>query len=57
MVSHKQGRTYLIRSKRYKLAKFIIAVLDILVETKTFDKLKQKLKRKYKERYSDNKGK
>lgn len=43
-----------MRSKRYKLAKFIIAVLDVLIETKTFDKLKQKLKRKYKERYSED---
>ena len=35
-----------MRNKRYKLAKFIISVLDILIETKTFNKLK----RKYKER-------
>ena len=40
----------MIRNKRYKLAKFIIAVLDILIETKTFNKLK----RKYKGRDSDN---
>lgn len=50
MVSHKQRRICLIRSKRYKLAKFIIAVLDILIETKMFNKLK----RKYKERDSGN---
>ena len=43
----------MIRSKRYKLAKFVIAVLDIVIETKTFNKLK----RKYKERDSDNKDK
>ena len=42
-----------MRNKRYKLAKFIISVLDILIETKTFNKLK----RKYKERDSDNKDK
>ena len=43
----------MIRNKRYKLAKFIIAVLDIVIETKTFNKLK----RKYKERDNDNKDK
>lgn len=50
MVSHKQRSGYLIRSKRYKLAKFIMAVLDTLIETKTFNKLK----RKYKEKDSGN---
>jgi len=39
-----------MRGKRHKLVKFIIVVLDILIETKTFNKLK----RKYKERDSGN---
>ena len=39
-----------MRSKRYKLVKFIIIVLDVLIETKTFNKLK----RKYKERDGGN---
>ena len=46
MVSHKQRSRYLIRSKRYKIAKFISAVLDMLIETKTFNKLKRKYKEK-----------
>ena len=40
----------MIRNKRYKLAKFIIAVLDVLIETKMFNKLK----RKHKERDSED---
>lgn len=53
IVSNKQRSSYLIRSKRYKLAKFIAEVLDMLIETKTFNKLK----RKYKEKDSDKRSK
>lgn len=46
MVSHKQRSRYLVRSKRYKIAKFIVAVLDMIIETKTFNKMKRKQKEK-----------
>ena len=36
----------MIRSKRYKIVKFIVAVLDALIETKMFNKLKRKQKEK-----------
>ncbi|CAH1192975.1 Hypothetical protein DAL_27 [Psychrobacter phage D'Alembert] len=36
----------MIRSKRYKIVKFIVAVLGMIIETKSFNKMKRKQKEK-----------